>query len=87
MSLEQRIKVFYSPDGTRRFFIERRHDGLFTFSEDMLSFDDCANKQFWEPVHSSRPGIYDSAETAQQAARDGIPWFRSLDGPSDPESS
>jgi hypothetical protein len=74
--MQRCVKELYPPDRTRRLFIIRRDDGLFSFHEDKSSLDNHSSTYLWEPSYTS--GVYDTAEAAENDAQMTIPWLKAL---------
>ncbi len=69
------VKTFESADGTHRAFVVARPDGMFCFEEDTYTSEE--GYTFWTPSDAS--GLYATAEAAERAARQSLPWLRDRD--------
>jgi hypothetical protein len=70
--MERRIKAIERADGRARLFILERDDGCYRFEGEIVEHD--LGEPYWTPCHTS--GLYESAELAEQAARQEVPWLR-----------
>jgi hypothetical protein len=80
------VKTFESCDGRERVLIARRPDGTYTYQRQWLSVAlpnsdpdspvDAGNEpeDAWDPPGPDC-GIYDSADTAENEARQRVPWL------------
>jgi hypothetical protein len=64
--------VIERADGKARLFILERDDGCYRFEGECVERD--RGELYWTPCGIS--GLYESAELAEQAARQEVPWLR-----------
>ena len=71
------VKTLESLDRRERVLISRRLDGTYTYQRQWLSAASSNNVTAWGPPGPDC-GIYDSADTAENEARQRVPWLRRL---------
>lgn len=73
------LEAAESVDGTKRWELVRRADGLFSYSEDNyvdLGEDGGGIDGYWTRSHF---GLFDSAGAARHNAQKTLPWLSGLD--------
>ena len=68
------IKVIDRADGKAKVYILARHDGFYEYRGEAEIQGDEYEGVYWPPTE--RSGLFASAEQAERAAFDDVPWLR-----------
>ncbi len=73
------LETATSLDGTKRWHLLRRSDGLFAYDEDTFFSEDLSEfggglEEYWTPTHFS--GLFDTADAARNDALGQLPWLQ-----------
>lgn len=81
------IQSVRSADGSKRWHLLRRHDGLYLYEEETLKEEiywvdedggerDVAAMSYWTPTHIS--GLFETIDQARADASGSLPWLRNI---------